>query len=184
MRASELYRNTVLCHKTLTSESDVISYMKLRDKMLRENFNIDHEYTRNWRRAAITVLTESNLPDVQDNFLQKFKSFDEYNTLGIKEGKKVAILNAEISGDRFDIWGFINLKTITKIHYAKDGEIMQFEFNNDPEDVWPRVENAEYRGKFLSHSIFFGNTIRAIRALTTLLLSKPEGIEIKTHIFE
>jgi len=186
MRANELYNTrSMLYVNPLTTESDVIAYMKRRDVVLREYVDIEHEYTRNWRRSSLSaiLLTES-LASAQNTFLTKFMSFDEYNKLKIKIGMQVSILNAEISGDRFDIWGFVEPKIITDIIYTDDATISQFEFNNDPGDRWPRVENAQYNGKFISHSIFFGNTIRASRALTTLLLSKPEGIEIKTHLMD
>jgi hypothetical protein len=171
----------------LMSESEVIDYMKARDKMLREEIGLEHEYNRNWRRSANAAfrLVEQSLPISQNQFLQKFKSYDEYDQLSVGVGSSVAILNADISGERFDIWGFTTPKTVTKIYYTDDEDaIKQFEFNNDPEDVWPRVENATYGGQYISHSIFLGSKQQAESVLGTLLLSQPDSIEVKVHIME
>lgn len=182
--SEESVTSQLYCIK-LQNKDEVINYMRQRDKMLHEHTNIKHEYERNWRRASVTaiLISESTLPAEQNKFLQKFKSLDQYNNLIIKIGSKVSILNAEISGERFNLWGFVDPKVITNIRYT-DGEekILQFEFNNDPTDVWPRIDNAEFNGRYLSHSAFFRNKDEAEQALTMLAFSKPADIVLTVHI--
>jgi hypothetical protein len=187
MKANEFISNKPLHYITLLSEYEVIDYMKQRDNMLLTYLNITHNYNRNWRRASSTAfqLYESSLPVIQNEFLQKFNSYDQYNNLTVKVGSKIAIINVEISGERFDLWGFTNPQTITKIYYTDDEDkIMQFEFNNDPSDVWPRIDNAVYvfNSKHISHSIFFGDKANADQAILALLLSSPDEVEIANHI--
>ncbi len=184
MKSNEFITSKPLHYITLLSENDVIDYMNHRDAMLYK-INVSHEYTRNWRRASTTAiqLCESSLPVTQNEFLQKFNSLDQYNNLNVSIGSKISIINAEISGERFDLWGFVTPKTITNIYYTKDDDkIMQFEFNNDHTDVWPRIENAMYNGKYISHSIFFGNKSDAEQAVSMLVLSRPDDITISNHI--
>lgn len=187
MRAYEFTQSKPLYCISLGTELQVIGYMKSRAAMLREHYGIDWTLQNNWRSASSAAfkLFESRLPDQQNQLLQLFNSLDEYKSLNIRVGSKVAILNAELGGDSFTIWGSTTPKTITKIFYTDDEDkIKKFQFNNDPNDEWPRVDNAEYNGSFISHSAFFGTKQSADHALTYLLLNKPDNINISTHLSE
>lgn len=176
--------------RKLSTEDEVIAYMKERDTMLRENAGINYSARRNWRAASSNVFrlySSQNLSESGDlvhrmnKFLTQFKHLDQYNNLHIKLGSKVSLINAELGGNTVSLWGFMTPKTITKI--ITDGDaIRHFEFNNDPNDVWPKIDNAEYNGRLITHTAFFGSRRSADDALDMLLLSKPEGLSITNHI--
>jgi len=118
-------------------------------------------------------------------FLSLLKKVDQFDALNIKVGNKVAIINAQLQGDSVELWGFLTPKTITKIFRdPSDRSIKQFEFNNDPTDVWPRTENAEYKGHHLMYSAFFGDKRSAAQAVTLLTLQASGDLSIRNHITE
>ena len=187
MRAKEFYNNKPLNVISLANDETVIEYMIARNLMLRTYEGMCYSDYINYRRMSTTVFRlvegRGDLVSIQQEFLQKFKSFDEYDLIHIKVGVSVCILNTEMSGDQFDIWGFIDPKTITKIFYTDDEDrIMRIEFNHNEDDTWPRVENAEYKGHLISHSIFLRSKKNAQDALTMLLLQKPSEINTVLHI--
>lgn len=117
--------------------------------------------------------------------INTLKKYDEYNKLKIAVGTKVSIINFELEGSSVAIWGFTTPKTITKIYRdPKDKSIKQFEFNNDPSDVWPRKEQAEYNGHRLVNSAFFGSKRSADHAITMLALGNSEHLHIINYIKE
>lgn len=117
--------------------------------------------------------------------IQLLKKLDQFPQLQIKIGAKVAIINLQLQGDSIELWGFTTPKTISKIYRdPSDKSIKQFEFNNDPNDVWPRTENAEYNGKFLMYSAFFGDKKSADQALTMVMLQSSGDLNIRNHITE
>lgn len=118
-------------------------------------------------------------------FISLLKRLDQFDKLDIDIGKKVAIINTQLQGDSVELWGFTTPKTITKIFRdPTDKSIKQFEFNNDPDDVWPRTESAEYQGHYLMYSAFFGDKKSAEHAVTLLSLQGSEDLSIRNHITE
>jgi hypothetical protein len=117
--------------------------------------------------------------------IQSLQQLDQFSKLPVKVGAKVAIINSQLQADSVELWGFTNPKTISKISRdPSDNSVKQFEFNNDPNDVWPRTESAEYNGQFLMYSAFFGDKKSADHALTMLMLQASADLNIRNHITE
>jgi hypothetical protein len=180
-----------LFYRTVTSKEELIECAKISSAALASDRPITHlnRYTVvSSTMLALSNLTENEAPphitSVKE-FIKTLNEFDEFKKLKIKVGSKVAIINYQPQGDSVELWGFINPKTITRIYREpSDQSIKQFEFNNDPDDVWPRSENVEYNGNFLTNSAFFGSRDSAEKALMWALSAKKNNISISNHIKE
>jgi hypothetical protein len=181
-------KNPKLFVKQITSETDLIDHAKKFYSVL-EGGSVPRTSLNNYRVVCSTIfahtrLTESKHITGGQQFVQLLQRLDQYDSLPIKIGSQIAIINCQLQGDSAELWGFVDPKTITKIYIDPlDHSIKQFEFNNDPNDVFPRVDNAEYNGHFLMYSAFFGDKKSAEQAITMLMLSHSD-IGIRNHIKE
>lgn len=130
-------------------------------------------------------LTESRHIATGRQLIDLVKQLDQFQQLSVRVGSMVAIINMQMQGDSVELWGFTTPKTVTRItRDPTDNSIKQFEFNNDPNDVWPRVENAEYADSFLMYSAFFGDKQSAEQALMMIMLQSSGELDIRNHIIE
>ena len=177
--------------KKLNSEQELIEHAKLFAK----NLSSDGVPISSKNRHTVVcstifahskrTLKESTHISSGNQAIKTLKRLDQFSQLPIKVGSKIAIINSQLQGDSMELWGFTTPKTITKINRdPSDNSIKQFEFNNDPDDVWPRTVNAEYNGKFLMYSAFFGDKKSAKQALIMLTLQSSEDLDIRNHIKE
>lgn len=175
--------------KKITSEKSLIEHSKLFAK----NLTLDGVPITSKNRypvvcSTIFAMNKNSLNESAHitngkQLVQSLKKMDQFSNLPIRIGSSVAIINAQLQGDSVELWGFTTPKTITKIYRdSSDKSIKQFEFNNDPNDVWPRTENAEYNGQFLMYSAFFGDKKSADQALTMLVLQGSGDLDIRNHI--
>jgi len=180
-----------LYFKKLSSEKELVEHAKRFSK----NLQLDGIPITSKNRHTVVCstifahskkqLNESTHISGGKQAINLLKRLDQFPNLSIRVGEKVAIINAQLQGDSMELWGFATPKTITKIYRdPAEGSIKQFEFNNDPDDVWPRTENAEYNGQFLMYSAFFGDKKSADHALTLLTLQSSEDLNIRNHISE
>lgn len=174
--------------KSLTSQHDLIEHAKEFSRNLPfDGVPISHLNRHTVVCSSIfarTKMTESKHLKDGDRIVKTLRSLDEFDSLPIRVGAKVAILNLQLQGDSAELWGFVDPKTITKITQdSNDQSIKQFEFNNDPNDVWPRTDNAEYQGHFLMYSAFFGSNQAATNAVSHLYLT-AQDIKIINHVTE
>ena len=181
----------VLFVKKITKEDSLIEHAKLFAK----NLHLDGVPVTSKNRHTVVCstifahdknsLNESKHITSGKQVVQLLKKLDQFSKLPIKIGSSVAIINSQLQGDSIELWGFTTPKTISKIYRdPTDNSIKQFEFNNDPNDVWPRTENAEYNGHFLMYSAFFGDKKSADHALTMLMLHGSGDLDIRNHITE
>ena len=177
--------------KKLASEQSLIEHAKLFAK----NLQLDGVPVTSKNRYTVVCSTifahdkkavnESSHITNGKQLIQLLKQLDQFSQLPIKVGSSVAIINSQLQGDSVELWGFTSPKTISKIYRdSTDNSIRQFEFNNDPQDVWPKTDNAEYNGKFLMYSAFFGDKKSADHALTMLMLQGSGDLTIRNHITE
>ncbi len=177
--------------KKLTSEQSLIEHAKTFAK----NLQLDGVPITSKNRHTVVCSTifahdkkkvnESVHITSGKQLIQLLKKIDQFSQIPFKVGSSVAIINAQMQGDSVELWGFTSPKTISKIYRdPSDKSIKQFEFNNDPNDVWPRTENAEYNGQFLMYSAFFGDKKSADHALTMLMLQGSGDLNIRNHITE
>lgn len=130
-------------------------------------------------------LNENKIVSAGQNFIKTLKSQDQFDKLNVQIGSEVAIINAQLQGDQIELWGFLTPKTITKIFREPTSQnIIQFEFNDDPKDVWPRTENVDYKGYFLMYSAFFADRKSAEQAVMVLNLKRSEDMQIQNFIAE
>ena len=130
-----------------------------------------------------TNLTE-DLADDRLKFIDQLSKLDQYHSLNIKVGSKVAILNAMVTGNYVELWGFTTPKRISKITVDRNDNIKQFEFNDDPTDVYPRADLASYNGDEINHSAFFGDSKSANHAISHLGLVFSDNFMIRNHVKE
>lgn len=177
--------------KKITSESELIEHAK----KFSANLPLDGVPRTAMNRFTVICstlfahdrnsLNESSHITSGKQLIQLIERLDQFSKLPIKVGTKVAIINSQLQGESVELWGFTTPKTITKIYRdPSDKSIKQFEFNNNPEDVWPRTENAEYNGQLLMNSAFFGDKKSADHALTMIELQASDKLNIRNHITE
>lgn len=185
--------NNKLYCKTITNEDDLIQHVKVVSESLKVDRPINHRNRHPVVCSSIFALARASLNEGHTpafvksarQLIQTIQNLDEYSQLPIQIGTQVAIINYQLQGDSIELWGFTNPKTITKItRDPADQSIKQFEFNNDPDDVWPRADNAQYQGQFVTNSAFFGSKQSAEHAVTMILTARPEDLEIRNHISE
>jgi GNAT superfamily N-acetyltransferase len=175
--------------KKLTSEQELIEHAKQFAKnLVQEGVPITSKNRYTVVCSTIFAQTRKSLTESKHiiggkQVIELLKRLDQFPKLSVKVGSKVAIINSQLQGDSIELWGFTTPKTITKIYRdPSDKSIKQFEFNNDPDDVWPRTENAEYNGQFLMYSAFFDDKKSAEHALTMLTLQASGDLIIRNHI--
>lgn len=168
------------------SNQEVINYVRkcLLPEMRRYNVPINI-------RTHFTTLSSaifegvSKVIDSGKDFLDTFKRLDQRKNIKIAVGQDVSILSLHMAQDFAEIFGFKNPKKITKIYREPtDNKIVQLEFNNDPEDVWPRMPLASYNGKLIMTSAFFSSAKDVEQALMTLKLATPEDIKVNVNVME
>jgi hypothetical protein len=170
-------KKNILFVKKLNSENE----LKEHAIQFAKNIHLDNvpisTYNRHYTVCSTILasckktLNESKHISGGKEFVSLIKKLDQFDKLDIKVGSKVAVINSQLQGDSVELWGFTTPKTITKIYRdMSDQTIKQFEFNDDPNDVWPRTENAEYNGHFLMYSAFFKDKKSAEHAITLLTL--------------
>jgi len=177
--------------KKITSEQELIEHAKTFAKNLKLD-GVPQTAMNQFSVVCSTIfahgrtsLKESAHITGGKQVIQSLQRLDQFSKLPVKVGTKVAIINSQLQGDSVELWGFTNPKTISKISRdPSDNSIKQFEFNNDPDDVWPRTESAEYNGQFLMYSAFFGDKKSADHALTMLMLQASADLNIRNHITE
>jgi hypothetical protein len=177
--------------KKLSSESELKEYAINFSKNLSLDGVPVSSYNRHYTvcstifAANKKTITEAAHIKNGKEFVSLLKRLDQFDSLDIKVGNSVAIINAQLQGDSVELWGFTTPKTITKIFKEpSDHSIKQFEFNNNPDDVWPRTENAEYQGHYLMYSAFFGDKKSAEHANIMLNLQAIGDLSIRNHIKE
>ena len=176
-------------HYVSLSGNQVTEYCKNLGRSLKES-GVTHWRDYDWRGLkyhCANVITESQHPAFQNSkqFVDRFKSLDQFSNLKIQVGSKVAILMLTMSFDRAELSGFKTPKTITKIYREPtENNITQFEFNNDPDDVWPRQELASYSGEFIIHSCFFGSSTDLEHAITMLLVGAGPDLTVSVDLQE
>jgi hypothetical protein len=172
--------------RELSSEQQVINYVRkcLIPEMRRYNVPINMRTYYPTLSSAVFEGVSKVISSGKD-FYDIFKRLDQRNNLKIAVGQNVSILNLRMAQDFAEIFGFKNPKKITKIYREPtDNKIVQIEFNNDPEDVWPRMPLASYNGKLIMTSAFFSNAKAVEQALLTLKLSTPEDIKVNVNVME
>lgn len=177
-----------MAKNNITDPSDLIEHVRsLRHWMAVEGvtptFEINDVKKLCSRILYPTRLTE-DLADDKLKFINQLARLDQYDSLDIKVGSKVAILNAIVTGNYIELWGFTTPKRISKITFDRDNNIKGFEFNNDPTDIYPRTDLSTYRGEEIQHSAFFGDGKSAEQAITQLGLVNSGSFKIRNHIKE
>jgi hypothetical protein len=175
--------------KKLLSEQSLIEHAKLFAKnLLLDGVPIT---SKNRHTVVCSTIFAHNKKTVNESshiengkkFINILKRLDQFSQLPLKIGSSIAIINTQMQGDSVELWGFTTPKTISKIYRdPSDKSIKQFEFNNNPDDVWPRTENAEYDGQFLMYSAFFRDKKSADHALTMLMLQGSGDLDIRNHV--
>lgn len=159
----------------IESNDDLIDYARV----IADNKRYYGISAVDWRHIFRHIVREST-NSVVNNFISHFKSCDQRNKITIKVGAKVAILDLSISldtSDRAYLYGDINPQTISKVFREPTSEkIIKIEFNNDPEQTYPRKYRAIHQGNEIDHSIFFPSKESAQHAVTMLTLSAPDNM--------
>ena len=172
--------------ESLSTDKDVIKYVKesLIPEMRKYNVPITPE--NHFTRISSSIFESvSKVTDSGQDFLDVFNRLDQRKNIDIHVGQHISILNLRMSQDFAELFGFKTPKKITKIYReSTDKKIVQLEFNNDPEDVWPRKNLASFNGKLIMTSAFFPESHELEKALTVLQLSKPDSINLRTNISE
>jgi hypothetical protein len=181
----ELKESKEFYYKELYSPGEVMEYVKHNIMpVLRENctqlthwVNIRTISSRIFNKNSVT---ESALQD-SEKILNTFKRLDQRKNINIKIGSTVAVINLVMSshGGFPHLFGSTAPKTITKIYREPtEKTIVKLEFNNDPDDVWPRQYLAKYKGQPIDHSALFSTQSAAELAVTMLLTSAPQDMPI------
>lgn len=177
--------------KDITNKFDLIEHARQLTKWMRFE-GIDIVLDKNdYRKIASRIISpkiyvneSKDLQSARKTFISKLDSLDQLSKLNIKEGNNLSVIDAQIIGNYIELWGFLTPKVISKITRNGSGSIKQIEFNNDPEDIYPRAELSTYNGEEIHHSAFFDNKTDAEHALSMLLLGKPNDLEISNNITE
>lgn len=172
--------------ETLNTDTDVIKYV--RESVIPEMraYGVpNNQYTHFQRISSAIFESTTKVVDSGKEFLELFKRLDQRKNMKISVGEMVSILNLQMSLDFAALYGFRTPKKITKIYREPtDNKIIQLEFNNNPDDVWPRTYQASYNGNLVITSAFFKNANEVDKALTMLELVKPDSMKIKKSITE
>lgn len=178
--------------KKLLTEQEVIEHVKSFTKAKLLDGISRKEYHYNYKVICSTLFINGKhlkenleVPHITSGkeFLKILDSLDQFNSLNIDIGSKVSIISAQLQGNYVELWGFLTPKTITNIHYENE-LLRQVEFNNDPNDVYPREDNIEYNGEPLFYSAFFDSKNSAEEALTWPTLNYPSSLKIVNNITE
>lgn len=195
--ANSVKEDTITCPgndkmfvKKLSSKEEVIEHVKKINEKRYMYEAIAPTYKRAYHVVSSSIfaladktLTESKFVNAGRNFIRQMNKLDEFNTIKPRIGSKVAIISGQLQGNSVELWGFTVPKTITKIYREpSDGSIKQFEFDNDPGSVFPRIDNAEYDGTFLINSAFFGTEESANHALMLLMLHASGDIDVRNNV--
>jgi len=175
--------------RKITKSKELVENVKLLTQDMRKHGVVIDQDVNGYRKIASRLLTpeaylHENLSILRRQFIYRLDSLDELSTMKLSVGTSVSIINAQLIGSYIEIWGNIQPKAITKIHHAPSGKIKQIEFNNDPDDVWPRAELATYHGEEVNHSAFFKSAQTAEQALSMLLLATADKLQIRNYIQE
>lgn len=177
---SEWYR------KSLGSTDEVISeFQKVIIPEMRL-FGVQSNRLNHFTTLSSAIFEGAAKPaDSMKELLATFKQLDQRKSIKISVGQKVSILNVVMAGNQIEVFGFKRPKTITRIHREpSDNKIIQLEFDNDSDDVWPRSPMAEFNGEPLVHSVFFQNETEVEKAIMMLELSKPDNVNIRYYVKE
>ena len=101
----------------------------------------------------------------------------QLSSIDIHPGAKISMIHTNLRGTQLNVWGWLEPKTITAVEYSDDC-IMKIEFNDDPSDIWPKYDNAEYGGYNLVDTMVFRDYESADMALVTLLMHTPSNLKI------
>jgi len=181
-------KNT-LFYKKISSDIELIEHAKI----FSYNLSVDKVPITSRNRYTVicstifaegrSALTESAHISAGKQLVKLLGKLDQFNKLNLVIGSKISIINLQLQGDTAELWGFTTPKIITNItRDSSEHSIKQFEFNNDPNDVWPRTENIEYNGHFLMYSAFFGDKKSTEYAITMLGLQMPDELTFRNHI--
>jgi hypothetical protein len=172
--------------RSLESEKQVIEYVKSSLIPEMRSCNVPISPENHFTRLSSAIFEgASRVINSGKKFLDEFRRLDQRKNMKIAVGESVSILNIIMSGDHAELFGFRTPKKITKIlREPSDKKIIQIEFNNDPEDVWPRSTVASYQGRVITTSAFFSSANELDQALLMLTLSKPENITLRMNILE
>ena len=172
--------------KELSNDQEVINYV--RESLIPEMraYNVPTTQHTHYTRLSSSIFEGvSKIVDSGKEFLETFKRLDQRRSMKILVGSMVSIINLRMSQDFVELFGFKTPKQITKIYRdPTDNKIIQLEFNNDPEDVWPRKPLASYNGQLILTSALFPNASAVEQALVTLMLAKPDNLNIRSNILE
>lgn len=195
-KTSKKYANSIsenkMYVKKLTAKEEVTAHAQ-------QVMEAKHQYeniTPRWYRGPMALsntlvalgkkaINESKHISDGREVIELMKRLDQFEKISPKVGSSVAVITGQLTGNSMELWGFTTPKTITKIYREpSDGSIKQFEFNNDPEDVYPRVDNAEYDGNFMLNSMFFSDKKSAEHALTMITLQASGDLAISNSVTE
>lgn len=190
MKIREITENR-LHYKKLESETELIEHAKV----FSGNLKLDGIPLSAMNRYPVVCstmlahlsksLSEARHISTGNQVINKMKELNQFDSLNLHIGSKVSIINAQLQGDNIELWGFTDPKIITKIYRdPSEHSIIQFEFNNDENDVWPRTENAEYNGKYLMYSAFFDNSRAAKGCIIEVMLIASSDLSVRNHIVE
>ena len=184
LRIAESYN--IFYVKELTTDVEIINYVQKSLIPEMRKYRVPVTPRTHFTRLSSSVFEGvSKVVDSGKQFLEIFKKLDQRKNMQINVGTTVSILNLQLSQDNAELFGFRNPKQITKIYREPtDKKIIQLEFNNDPEDVWPRQPLASYNGNLIMSSAFFPDANSIDKALSVLMLSKPNDITIRKSISE
>ena len=180
--------------KNITNEKDLIEHVK---KICQEKFDSGVKYNgqkNDWKptymRLAVPhrhngkLYESADITSARKEFFVGFDKLDKLQSLKIKVGTKIAAISAQAQGNHIELWGFTVPKVITRVEWADPTTIKFVEFNNNPDDRFPKTDIATYNGDEIVHSIFFGDQKSAEQALTITLLQSSDVLDIKNHITE
>lgn len=172
--------------KELTNKQEVMDY--IRQALIPEMRACGVPVTPNNHFTRLSSAVFEGISKVAESgkeFLKIFKDLDQRRNMQIKVGSTISILNIRMSQEFIELFGFKTPKTITKIYREPtDNKIVRLEFNNDPDDVWPRQPLASVNGQIVITSALFPNAASLEKALTMLYLAKPNDLTISSHITE
>jgi hypothetical protein len=172
--------------ESLKSDQEVVDYVRsaLIPEMRKYQVPVTPENHFTRLSSAVFEGVSASLASGK-RLLEKFKSLDQRRNLKISVGTSVSILNLRMSQDFVELFGFRTPKKITRIYREPtENKIVQLEFNNDPEDVWPRNPLASYNGELVMTSAFFPSARDLDQAVSVLQLSTPSEFTIRTNILE
>lgn len=111
-----------------------------------------------------------------DEFISAIKSTDTVKRVAV--GDKFAVLAFEInpSWKEIEVYGFAEPKEITRIVKHSDGRINFIEFADG--DRYPRITQATHNSKPFMQTAYFNSADETERALSSILLVKPESYSI------